>query len=128
MPSPSAECNATLVRVASVITVGLILNRLDVSLVAYRWNEADRVFPKLARFTVTLTIVTVGLLTFRWIVNRVPVLRDHPAFEQALAVGGQRRLHADASRIHGVDEPVNISWRSPLSGFIVFWRFGEWGK
>jgi hypothetical protein len=26
---------------------------------------------------VTLTLVTVGLLTFRWIVNRMPVLNEH---------------------------------------------------
>jgi len=75
--------NATLVRVASVITVlGLVLNRLNVSLIAYRWNEAERYFPSWREFVVTLTIVTLGLLTFRWIVNRMPVLHDQPAFEQ----------------------------------------------
>jgi hypothetical protein len=29
---------------------------------------------------VTVSIVTVGLLTFRWIVKRMPVLRAHPEY------------------------------------------------
>lgn len=28
----------------------------------------------------TVTIVTAGVLTFRWIVNRMPVLHDDPRY------------------------------------------------
>lgn len=73
--------SAGLVRVASVITVlGIVLNRLNVSLITFRWDQPDRYVPHWMEIVVTITIVTVGLLTFRWIVNRMPVLRDHPEF------------------------------------------------
>jgi hypothetical protein len=29
---------------------------------------------------ISLTIVTVGVVAFRWIVNRMPVLRQHPQY------------------------------------------------
>jgi len=73
-----------LVRVASVIAVlGVVLNRLNVSIITYHWNAAHRYIPNWQEVVVTLTIVTVGLLAFRWIVNRMPVLRDHPEFESS---------------------------------------------
>ncbi|RJP35814.1 MAG: hypothetical protein C4547_08785 [Phycisphaerales bacterium] len=73
-----------LVRAAGVLTVlGIVLNRLNVSLITYRWNAPERYFPNWREFVITITIVTVGLLTFRWIVNRMPVLHDHPEFGPA---------------------------------------------
>jgi Ni/Fe-hydrogenase subunit HybB-like protein len=73
--------NATLVRFSAVLTVlGIVLNRLNVSLITFQWNLEDRYFPRWTEFAVTITIVTVGLITFRWIVNRMPVLYDHPAY------------------------------------------------
>lgn len=75
---------ASLVRIASVIAVlGVVLNRLNISIITYRWDQPNRYVPNWQEIVVTLTIVTVGLLTFRWIVNRMPVLRDHPAYEPA---------------------------------------------
>jgi hypothetical protein len=73
-----------LVKAASVITVlGIVLNRLNVSVITYRWNQAERYVPDWQEVAITLTIVTVGLLTFRWIVNRMPILHEHPAFPPA---------------------------------------------
>lgn len=75
---------ADLVRVASVIAVlGIVMNRLNVSIITYRWNATDRYFPSWQEIVVTLTIVTVGLVAFRWIVNRMPVLHEHPGYEAA---------------------------------------------
>ena len=76
--------NAGLVRFTSVLTVlGILLNRLNVSLIAYQWDHQTRYFPHWMEFMVTITIVTVGLLTFRWIANRMPVLYDHPRYAAA---------------------------------------------
>ncbi len=73
--------NATLVRFTSVVTVlGIMLNRLNVSLITFQWNLEDRYFPRWTEFFVSLFIVTVGILTFRWIANRMPVLRDDPRY------------------------------------------------
>ncbi len=75
---------AGLVRIASVITVlGVVLNRLNISIITYRWNAPDRYVPNWREIMITVTIVTLGVLTFRWIVNRMPVLHDHPEFEAA---------------------------------------------
>jgi Ni/Fe-hydrogenase subunit HybB-like protein len=73
--------SARLVRFTSILTVlGIILNRLNVSIITYQWNLEERYFPHWMEFVVTISIITVGLLTFRWIVNRMPVLYDHPDY------------------------------------------------
>lgn len=73
--------NASLIRFTSVLTVlGIVLNRLNVSVITFQWDQPDRYVPHWMEFTVSICVVTVGLLTFRWIVNRMPVLRDHPAY------------------------------------------------
>lgn len=73
--------SARLVRFTSVLAVlGIVLNRLNVSLITFQWNLEDRYFPHWMEFVVTITVVTTGLLTFRWIVNRMPVLYVHPQY------------------------------------------------
>ena len=73
--------NANLTRLAAVVTVlGIVLNRLNVSLITFRWDQPDRYVPHWMEIAVTVSIVTAGLLTFRWIINRMPVLHDHPEF------------------------------------------------
>ena len=75
--------NAALVRFASIITVmGIVINRINVAIVGLNWNIQDRYFPHWMEFVVTITIITVGLLTFRWIVNRMPVLYEHPDYKE----------------------------------------------
>lgn len=75
---------AGLVRFACVITVlGIVLNRLNISIITYHWNAAERYIPDWKEFAITIMIVTLGLLSFRSIVNRMPVLNDHPDFEPA---------------------------------------------
>ncbi len=76
--------SARLTRFASVVVVtGVVLNRLNVSVIAFRWNEEVRYFPHWMEFVVTITLVVIGLLVFRWIVNRMPVLREGPAHGEA---------------------------------------------
>jgi Ni/Fe-hydrogenase subunit HybB-like protein len=66
------------VRAAAVLAVlGVVVQRLDVSVVAFQWNVAHRYVPSLAEVIVSLTLVTLGVWTFRWIVNRMPVLGEH---------------------------------------------------
>ncbi len=73
--------SAGLVRFTGVLTVlGILLNRLNVSVITFQWNQPERYFPHWMEFAVSVFVVTVGLLTFRWMVNRLPVLRDHPLY------------------------------------------------
>ncbi len=68
---------------AIVIVIGIILNRLNQSVIAFNWHLpwADRYVPSWMEVVLTVTVVTIGILTFRWIMNRMPILYEHPDFE-----------------------------------------------
>jgi Ni/Fe-hydrogenase subunit HybB-like protein len=65
---------------AALAVLGVVVNRLNVSLVAFNWDAPAHYVPSGAELLVSVTLVTMGLLSFRWIVNRLPVLHQHPAF------------------------------------------------
>src|SRR5512137_416156 len=68
--------NILAVRIAAVLGVlGIVVNRLNVSLVAYNWNQEVRYWPSWMELSVSLALVVIGILAFKWIVNRMPVLR-----------------------------------------------------
>lgn len=72
---------AGVARAAGVMTVlGVVLNRFNISWIALNWNVPDRYVPTVGEVFVSLSLVTIGVLVFRWIVNRMPVLREHPAY------------------------------------------------
>jgi len=76
------ERDATLVRATAAVTViGVVINRLNVSVIAFNWNVANPYIPSWMEVLTSVTIVTIGLITFRWIVNRMPVLREHPDYQ-----------------------------------------------
>jgi Ni/Fe-hydrogenase subunit HybB-like protein len=73
--------SVNLVRAGAIWTIlGIILNRANVSMIAFNWNSPDRYFPHWMEIAVTVTIITVGFLTFRFIVRRMPILYKHPAY------------------------------------------------
>ncbi len=77
------ERRPRLVRVAAVITVvGIVVNRLNVSIFAFNWqlSSAERYWPHWMEVWVTLSLVAAGLWAFRWIVNRMPILHEHPDY------------------------------------------------
>ena len=79
------EKNLKLVRVASVLTVlGIVLNRFNVSLVAFNWQlaPADRYFPSWMEIAISLYIVTLGFLIFRFISTHMPIFYEHPQFKE----------------------------------------------
>jgi Ni/Fe-hydrogenase subunit HybB-like protein len=59
---------------AALVVLGVVLHRLNVSIVAFGWQEPLRYVPSLAELWVSLTLVTLGVLSFRFVVNRMPVL------------------------------------------------------
>jgi Ni/Fe-hydrogenase subunit HybB-like protein len=74
--------NANWVRWASLPAVfGVIFNRLNHTIIAFNWNGPEVYYPSWMEVMTSLTLITIGVLTFRWIVNRMPILYDHPAFE-----------------------------------------------
>lgn len=68
------------VRVAALMTiVGIILNRLNISVIAYRWYAPVRYVPTWMEVVVTLGVISAEIWVFRWIVNRMPVLDFSPS-------------------------------------------------
>jgi Ni/Fe-hydrogenase subunit HybB-like protein len=78
------EKNVKLVRITSVIAVlGIVLNRLNVSIIAFNWQlpVSQRYTPRWMEIGITLFVVTVGLLVFRFIVTRMPIFFEHPDYK-----------------------------------------------
>ena len=74
--------NVALVRAGAAVAVaGVVLNRLNVSVVAMNWNAGVRYVPSWMEVVTSMAVITIGVLTFRFIVNRMPVLHQHPAYE-----------------------------------------------
>ncbi len=78
----SQERSIRLARVAALLAVvGIVVNRLNVSIIAFNW-QAHTYVPKWSEVVVTITLVTALIVAFRWIVNRMPVLQEHPDFKE----------------------------------------------
>jgi Ni/Fe-hydrogenase subunit HybB-like protein len=73
--------NVTLIKVAAVLTMlGVILNRLNVTVIGFKWAAAVRYVPTWMEFAVTLAVIFAEIWIFRWVINRMPVLRESPSW------------------------------------------------
>ena len=69
------HANLRLIRTAAVLTlVGIIVNRLNVSIIGFRWDAAVRYIPSWMEIEVTLAVIAAEIWVFRWVINRMPVL------------------------------------------------------
>jgi Ni/Fe-hydrogenase subunit HybB-like protein len=64
---------------AFLTAAGVILNRLNVSVIAFKWYEPVRYVPSWGEIVITLAIISMELWAFRWVVNRMPVFGAHEA-------------------------------------------------
>jgi Ni/Fe-hydrogenase subunit HybB-like protein len=72
-----------IVRAAAVLAgLGIILNRLNVSVIAFKWYAPDHYYPALAEVVITAAVIAAEIWAFRWIVLRMPVMRAIPAAEE----------------------------------------------
>jgi Ni/Fe-hydrogenase subunit HybB-like protein len=63
-----------LVQVTAFLTAfGVILNRLNVSVIGFKWYETNRYYPSWGEIVITLAVISMELWVFRWVVNRMPV-------------------------------------------------------
>jgi len=63
------------IRVAAVMAiVGILLNRLNVTTIAFKWYATVRYVPTWMEIVVTLGVISAELWVYRWVVNRMPVL------------------------------------------------------
>lgn len=78
----SRKGNVGMVRFAALLTIiGVIVNRLNVSLIAFNWNLPHRELVNWEEATIAAAVFAVEIITYRWIVNRMPVLREHPDYK-----------------------------------------------
>lgn len=74
--------NVDLIKFTSFLAIlGVVVNRFNISLIAFKWDEKVRYFPNVMEFVVTISIITAGILAFRWIDNRMPVFSEHPEWK-----------------------------------------------
>ena len=76
--------NVKLIRWTALLTVlGIVLNRLNISLIAFNWQlpSSERYFPHWMEIMVSVFIVVVGILVFRFIVTKMPILYEHPDYK-----------------------------------------------
>ncbi len=66
--------------------MGVVFNRLNVSLFALNWKLPHREFFNWKEFLIILGIITIQILVYRGIVTRMPVLRKHPNYKDEHAV------------------------------------------
>jgi len=59
---------------AAITLIGIILNRLNISVIAFKWYLPVRYVPSWQEVVVTLGVISAEIWVFRWIVNRMPVL------------------------------------------------------
>lgn len=73
--------NALVGKIAAVVTMlGIIINRLNVTVIGFRWDAVQHYYPSWMEIVVTLAVIFTEIWIFRWIINRMPVLRDSPSW------------------------------------------------
>lgn len=73
--------NHFMIKLAAILTmIGVILNRLNVSIIGFRWDSAVHYIPSWMEIVVTLAVIFAEIWIFRWVINRMPVLRESPSW------------------------------------------------
>ena len=66
-----------IIKIASVMAlIGVVLNRLNVSIISFKWYAEVHYYPSWQEIVVTLMIIFAEVWIFRWIVTRMPVFKS----------------------------------------------------
>jgi Ni/Fe-hydrogenase subunit HybB-like protein len=79
------EKNLVLIRWAAAWTVlGIVVNRFNICLIAFNYHlpSSERYFPHWMEIGISVFVVTVGLVAYRFIVTKMPVLYEDPRYKQ----------------------------------------------
>jgi len=70
-----------IIRVAAGLAIlGVILNRLNISVIAFNWFVPNHYYPSWEEIVITLMVVFAEIWVFRWVVSRMPVMRKADGF------------------------------------------------
>jgi Ni/Fe-hydrogenase subunit HybB-like protein len=78
--------NFTIIKWTAGISIfGVLLNRFNVSMIAFNYHlpSSERYFPHWMEIVISLFIVTLGVLAYRFICTRMPVLFEHPEYKDS---------------------------------------------
>lgn len=71
--------NIFTIRLAAILTmIGIVMNRLNVTVIGFRWDAAVAYVPSWMEIVVTLAVIFTEIWIFRWVITRMPVLRESP--------------------------------------------------
>jgi Ni/Fe-hydrogenase subunit HybB-like protein len=73
-----------LLTAAVVAALGIILNRLNISVIAFKWDSPMHYVPHWMEIEITLAIIFAEIWVFRWVVNRMPVLSESPTWAKEI--------------------------------------------
>ena len=94
------EQSTRLVQGTAILTaIGVILNRLNISVIAFKWYEAVRYYPSWMEIWVTLTVISMELWVFRWVITRMPILGAPPDFT------------AEEGTLNNLDDAEVVRWK-----------------
>jgi len=89
----SRRRDLVMIRTGAVLTLlGVVLNRLNISVIAFKWYSSAHYVPTWMEIVVTGAVISAELWVFRWVVNRMPVMgpiggRTEAAGESATGAG-----------------------------------------
>jgi Ni/Fe-hydrogenase subunit HybB-like protein len=73
--------NVQITRWTALLTVaGIILNRVNTSVIVFNWKATERYYPLWTEVVISIGIITIEILVFRFIVNRMAILYNHPDY------------------------------------------------
>lgn len=78
--------NLTIIKWAAVWTVvGIIVNRFNICLVAFNYDlpSNERYFPHWMEIGISIFLVTLGLIAFKFISTHMPIFYKHPDYEDS---------------------------------------------
>jgi len=78
--------NLAVIRWTAVWTVlGIIINRFNICIVAFNYHlpADERYFPHWMEIGISIFLVTLGLIAFKFIVTRMPIFYKHPDYDDA---------------------------------------------
>jgi Ni/Fe-hydrogenase subunit HybB-like protein len=73
--------NIFTIKLAAILTmIGIVINRLNVTVIGFNWDVTPHYYPSWMEIVVTLAVIFTEIWIFRWVINRMPVLRDSPSW------------------------------------------------
>jgi Ni/Fe-hydrogenase subunit HybB-like protein len=78
--------NLKLIKWTSALTVlGIIVNRFNISLIAFNYHlpSSERYVPHWKEIGISIFLVTLGIVAFKFITTRMPILYKHPDYDDA---------------------------------------------